>query len=72
MVHNQRRGGLLGLKLEPRRQSHSDVLLGMKQREDLRLVFKIRTRWITERVARPAILLMEEVADSRRVLALNT
>jgi hypothetical protein len=44
----------------------------MQQREQLRLVFQIRTRRISKRIARSAIFLVEQVANVRRVLAGNS
>ena len=48
---------------------HADILVGLQQREQLGLVFEVGTGGIAKRIARAAILLMEEVADVRGVVA---
>ena len=44
MVHHNSRRGLLGLQQKPRGQAYADILFRMQQREQLGLVFQIRTR----------------------------
>ena len=41
----------------------------MQQREQLGLIFQVGARRIAERIARSLILLMEQIANVRRVLA---
>src|SRR5579863_2093023 len=69
MMHDDRRGALLRLKQESRRESYADVFFGPEKSEELGLILEIRTGRIAERVARPAIFLMEEIANLRRILA---
>src|ERR1022692_4622183 len=69
VVHDNGRGALLRIKQEPGGQMHTDVFVRMQQREQLRLVFQIGARRVSKRVARSAILLMEQIANVRRVVA---
>ena len=62
------KNGLLGLQQEPGREPHADVFFGMEQRKQLGLIFQIRARRVAKRVARAAILLVEQIANVRRVL----
>src|SRR5690348_17195370 len=68
MVYHDRRGGLLRLQQEARGQAHANCLFRLEQLEQLGLVFQVGARWITERVARATVFLMEQVADFRRIL----
>ena len=71
MMHHQRRSTLLRLQQKPRGQPHSHILLRLQQDEQLRLILQIRARRIPKRIPRPAILLMEQIANRRRILARN-
>src|SRR3954454_5559587 len=68
MMHHDRVRALLGLEVELLRQAHADVLLWLEEAEDLGLVLEVGARRMPERVARPAVLLMEQVGDARQVL----
>ena len=72
MMHHNRRRALLRLQQETRSQTHAHVLLRLEQREELCLVLQVRTRRIAERIPRPAILLMKEIADVRRVFGCDS
>src|SRR5258706_5075995 len=67
MVHDDRRRGLLWFQQDSTREPHADVLLRVEQGEEFGLVFQMRTRGISEGIARAAIFLVEEVANVRRV-----
>src|SRR5689334_18020218 len=69
MMYHDRARRLLRIELVSRRELHSHRLLRLQQREQLHLVRQIRTRRISEGEARAAVLLVEEVADVRRVFA---
>jgi hypothetical protein len=71
MVHHDRRSRLLGIEKERRSQPHAHILFRLEQCEQLRLILQVRARRITERIARPALLLMKEVANLRRVFPGN-
>src|ERR1039458_6807040 len=58
MVHHDGRGALLRIKQESGGQMHTDVFVGMQQREQLGLIFQIGARRVSKRVARSAIFLM--------------
>ncbi len=68
MVHDDCRGGLLGFEEVSGGEADADVFFRLEQLEELGLVFEIRARRITERVARAAVLLVEEIADVVRVV----
>ncbi len=58
-----------GIQQKSCRELHADVFVRMQQRKQLCLVLQIRASGIAERVARSAILLVEQVPDVRRVVA---
>src|SRR5207253_9950243 len=59
VMHHNRRRRLLRLQQESAGQPHSHILLGMKQRKQLSLIFQIRTRRIAKRISRSTIFLMK-------------
>ncbi len=69
MVDDDGVGALLGLQVELLGEAHADVLLGLEQAEDLRLVLEVGAGGIAEGVTRAAIFLVEEIGDARRVFA---
>ena len=69
MVHDNAVSALLGLQVETFCEPHTDVLLGLEQTEDLRLIFEIGAGRVAEGVTGAAILLVKEIGDSRRVFA---
>jgi hypothetical protein len=71
MVHHDRRSRLLRLQKKPTGQTHSNVLLRMKQSKKLRLILQIRASRIAKRLPRAPILLMKQIANVRRVLPTN-
>src|SRR5436853_7608298 len=71
MVGNDGGRGLLRVEEESAGQAHSDILFGMKQGEELGLVFEIGARGIAERIARAAIFLVKEIANVGRVFCAN-
>ena len=72
MVDDDAVGALLGLQVEALGEPHSYVFLGLEQVEDLCLIFQIRARWVSKRVAGAAIFLMEEIGNARRIFGSNT
>ncbi len=67
MMHHYRRRTLLGFQQEAGSQADAYVLFRLEQGEELGLVLQVRTGRIAEGIARAAILLMEEIANVRRV-----
>src|SRR5271166_694445 len=72
MMRHDGRRALLRIEQEAGRQVHTDSLVGMQQREQLGLVLEVRTRRIAERIARPAIFLVKEIANMWRVVSGKT
>ncbi len=69
MVDHDGRSGLLRLQQEAGGQAHADIFFRMEQREQLGLVLQIGTCRIAERIARAAILLVEQIANVRRIFS---
>ncbi len=70
MMHNDGGGRLLRNKLELLCQLHADSF-GLKQFEELGLVFQIRARRISKTVTRALIILAEQLPDLLRIFSCN-
>ena len=69
MMHHDRGSALLRLEQESGSQPHSDVFFRLEQGEELGLILQIGARRISEGIPRPAIFLMEQIANFRRIVA---
>src|SRR5512146_2310318 len=68
VVHNNRAGALLRFTEKSRSPPYANRFFGFEQRKKLGLLFEVRARRISERIARTAILLVEKVSDAFGVL----